>query len=362
MNYRQSYIEVDLSKVEYNIKQFIKHSNKHFFAVIKANAYGLGAIKISKIAAQAGASYLAVSSLDEAIELRNANITLPILVLGYVNKDYVNVAVENNITLTATSLEFVKSIRNVKNLKIHLKINTGMNRLGLNGIEEVNEAMKYLKYADIEGIYTHYACSDEKNHELNQLQYNRFKKIVTSIDYKFKYIHISNTDGSIIFNDNLTNSIRVGLGMIGFSSYDLDLKPTIKLYSEVSNCHMIKKGESVSYGAEYIADNDHYVLTLPIGYADGWLRANEGRKVYINGEYGIIIGRICMDQLMVKVNKPYSIDSKVELFGDHINLIDVSKELNTIPYEVLTLLSDRLTKKYFYNDKLIDIKTSRFEH
>ena len=160
---------------------------------------------------------------------------------------------------------------------------------------------------------------------------------------------VTNSDAACKFEDELTNAIRVGLGMVGYSSYDIGLIPSVSLKSNVVNCHLVKKGETVSYGATFKAEKDSWIITLPIGYADGWIRKNQGRKVYIEEEYGEIVGKVCMDQMMVKV------------FGEHISILDVAKDLDTIPYEILTLLSDRLTKKYYKSQKLIEVKAHRFE-
>lgn len=362
MSYRDSYIEVDLDAISHNIERFIRHTSKAFFAVIKANGYGVGDFEVAEVAIKAGASYLAVSSLDEAMSLREKGIKAPILVLGYVSVEHCVLAKSKDITLTVTSLAWAKRISSsCHGLKMHMKINTGMNRLGMNSIEEAKEAMNLLKEAELEGIYTHYACSDDEKNLLNQKQYLLFDTIVKGLDYKFRYIHSANTDAACKFDDDITNAVRVGIGMIGYSSYEMGLKPCVALKTNVVNCHQITKDESVSYGAVYHATKHEWIITLPIGYADGWIRKNEGRLVYVNGEYAPIVGRICMDQMMVKVTKPYDLDTPVELFGEHISIAQVAKDLSTIPYEVLTLLSDRLTKKYFSNKQLVQVKAHRFE-
>ncbi|MFI3284132.1 MAG: alanine racemase, partial [Erysipelotrichaceae bacterium] len=350
MSYRDSYIEVDLDAIYHNIQTIQKKANKAFFAVIKANGYGLGDEEMAKIAIEAGAEYLCVSSLDEALSLRKKGICFPILILGYVDASYLSICKEHQLTLTTTSLEWVNQIHaEAKDLLIHLKVDTGMNRIGLKNVEEVKQALNLLREANIEGIYTHYACSDQVENKLNKMQYDSFKSIVEAVDYTFKFIHTSNSDAAISFKDEITNAVRVGIGMIGYSTDSNDLLPSVALKSKVIHCHQIKKGQSVSYSAHYTAEQDTWVLTLPIGYADGWIRQNEGRKVYVGQEYGEIVGAICMDQMMVRVSQPYPLLEEVELFGPHISIQSVAKDLNTITYEILTLLSDRLTKKYIRN-------------
>ena len=361
MHYRESYIDINLNNVEDNINLIKNKTNKDFIAVIKANGYGLGDLELAKIAIKCKAIYLAVSSLDEAISLRNKGIIHPILILGYVDKDNINLVRQYNFTIITSSIMWVKEVKDyIKDIKIHIKINTGMNRLGLNNINELKETLILFNQANIEGIFTHFTSSDDKDNTNNDKQYNIFKEYIKYNNINYKYIHITNTDGSYI-NYELCNSIRIGIGILGYSSTITELKPSISLKSKVINCHKVKENETISYNKTYKLDKDEYIITLPIGYADGVLRQHQNHKVYINGEYGTIVGRICMDMMMVKVNKEYELMTEVELFGEHISLNEYANRINTIPYEILVLLSERLVKKYSYNNELIYEIIPRFK-
>ena len=362
MHYRESYIDINLNNIEDNIKIIKNKNNKKFIAVIKANGYGLGDLEIAKIAIKNDAVYLAVSSLDEALSLREKNIKHPILILGYVDKTNFDLIRKYNLTIITSSIMWVRDVyQDIKGITVHIKINTGMHRLGLNSINELDETLTLFKDANIEGIFSHFTSSDEQNTDYNKKQYNLFEKFVLYKDIKYRYIHISNTDASFNLDYTVANSVRVGLGMLGYSSCLYDLKPAVSLKSKVINCHKVLKNETVSYNKTYKLDNDEYIITLPIGYADGVIRAHQNQQVYIEGQYGTIVGRICMDMLMIKVSKPYQLMTEVEFFGEHISLYDYAKRVNTIPYEILVLLSERLVKKYLYNNKLIYEITPRFK-
>ena len=162
---------------------------------------------------------------------------------------------------------------------------------------------------------------------------------------------MSATDASLLVNCDICNACRIGLGLLGYSAYETELEPSIGLYSEVVMCKQLQEGETVSYGRHYTSDGKGYILTIPIGYADGFDRSNTGKKVYVDGEYGTIVGSICMDQLMILCEHPHAPGTIVELFGEHIDINERAKELNTINYELLTGLSERITRAYLRDGK-----------
>lgn len=351
MVYRGTWAEIDLDNIAHNIKVIKELTNKNIFAVVKANGYGLGDDFISEVALYNGASYLAVATLEEGISLRLKNFSCPILILGYIDPEHINVAKENNLTVTVPSLLWVyEAVKyDLSDLKVHIKIDTGMNRIGIKDEEDVKESFCILNNSDVivEGIYSHLACADVEDNVFTNKQYNRFKKITESLNYDFDYIHILNSDGSINYdNDEISNSIRLGIGMLGISSYDINLKPAFSLYTKIANIKKISTGEFVGYGASYIAKEDEFIATLPIGYADGWKRGNQGRYCFINGVKCEFVGRICMDQSMVKVPEEFPIGTIVELIGPNISVEDVAKDLNTISYEIFTSISNRVNKIY----------------
>jgi alanine racemase len=365
MLYRDSYIKININNLIFNINRLQEVSSKKLIAVIKANAYGCGDIEIAKILKDNNIDYLAVSSLDEAMNLRNNNVLTNCLVLGFVNQQYVDLCIKNNITITAISLEYVKVLckQGIAGLRVHLMVDTGMHRVGLQNLEEVNQALLLLKSSGsiIEGIYTHFSCSDDHTNRTSDNQYTKFETILSNLNHKFDYIHTSNTDATVHYKDSISNYVRCGLGMYGIAEYDVGLKPVVSLISRVINVNKVKKGDSVGYGATYTCKEDSWIITIPIGYADGWIRKNQGRKAYINNEFAEFVGRICMDQCMLKVNNPPQILDEVELFGNQITLNKVADDLDTIPYEILTILSDRITKIYYKDNEEVYERTPRFK-
>ena len=193
MNYRQTYLNIDLDIFLNNINYIKSYSKKALFAVVKANAYGLGALEMAETALLAGVDYLAVATLEEALELRKRLTTIPILVFGYVAVKDVNIALKDNLTLSCHSLNWAQELRalNIENLKIHIKIDVGMHRIGIIDYDEAQATVELLKNnQNIEGVYTHYPSGDSLS--LTTKQFNTFKEIVTKLNYPFKWIHACN--------------------------------------------------------------------------------------------------------------------------------------------------------------------------
>ncbi|MBQ3295036.1 MAG: alanine racemase [Oscillospiraceae bacterium] len=357
--YRKSYVEVDLDALIDNAKYFMKNTDKKLIGVIKANGYGLVDHMEAAVLKESGVDFFAVSSLDEALNLRRHGFTDKILILGYVDPDDLHLVREKDLSVVSVSKDYVEKA-DLKGIKVHLKLNTGMNRIGVRPDEakEVLEIMKE-KGAVVEGVMSHFSSADtDKEYSISQ--YKMFKDCVRSLDHEFRYIHMSATDASLIIDDDICNYHRVGLGLLGFSSYETELKPCIRLFSEVSMVKKLNKGDTVSYGRHYTSDGEGYVLTLPIGYADGFCRANTGKKVYVGNEYGTIIGSVCMDQLMVLTDSYHEVGTKVELYGDHISIVERAADIGTIVYELITGLSDRLGRVYIRDGKIVRMIDPRF--
>ncbi len=361
--YRESWIEINLDALKNNLEVVKKHSQKEIICVIKANGYGTGDYPIVQTALKEGITFFAVSSLDEALILRKQGLQERIIILGFVDSIHVPLCIEKNFILTLTSKKWLEeSLQyDLSGLKLHFNIDTGMNRIGIKSADEAQQCLELCLQNNIvpEGIFTHFACSDQKDQEMTQYQFNKFEEILNHLNFSFRYIHTSNSDAIFSFEDHLSNAVRLGISMFGISSYRKDLKPVVSLFSKLSFIKTVKKEESISYGATYHAQHDEIIGTLPIGYADGWIRKNQNRKVWIENKLVPIVGRICMDQCMILLPKPYPLHTPVELFGNHISIEDVAKELDTIPYEILTLLSDRLTRIYFSNKKVVYKTTPR---
>ncbi len=347
--YRHTWMQIDLDEITDNCRMIGQICGKKFIAVLKANAYGSGDVAVCRAVLKGGADMIAVSSVDEAVMLRNENYTGEMLILGPVDPKDIGTVRRLSIAVPAYSMAWVKKAihHNCAGLKVHLKIDTGMNRIGYKTKEEAKDALELLEAAgcQIEGIFTHFCCSDS-DQEMTDRQYAKFRETAEYLNYPFKWIHCDNSDATLYFKDDLSNACRVGIAMYGVSSFSSDLNHPLSLYSEVTHVKTIKAGETVGYGATYTAAKDEIIATIPIGYADGFIRANQGRRVYVDGQYAEVVGRVCMDQCMVRLDHEVPLGTTCEIFGRHIPLEKMAEELNTIPYEIICLISDRVTRRY----------------
>ena len=372
--YRDTWAEIDLDAITHNVKQIKDlHPTKEIFAVVKANGYGHGDAEVSKVAIEAGVSCLAVSGLDEALRLRNSGIEVPILVLGMTRLKDVPLAAENNISLTAHDemwIEHLVSLPLTTPVKVHLKIDSGMHRLGLMNEEQVQKNFNRLKTApmvEVEGVFTHMATADSDKEYLGH-QIETFKRLIANLDLSgVKYVHLENTATLLQKEFDFDHGIRLGLGLYGinpdkeFIPIEFELKPALKLLSNLVQVKKIKKGDKVGYGATYEAQEDEWIGVVPIGYADGWTRSHQGRHVIVNGYECEIIGRVCMDQMMIRLPKQFPMGTEVTLIGDGMPVERVAKEVGTISYEILCLISDRVPRVYKQGGKIIAVKKMRFE-
>ena len=372
--YRDTWAEIDLDAITHNVKQIKDlHPTKEIFAVVKANGYGHGDAEVSKVAIEAGVSCLAVSGLDEALRLRNSGIEVPILVLGMTRLKDVPLAAENNISLTAHDemwIEHLVSLPLTTPVKVHLKIDSGMHRLGLMTEEQVQKNFNRLKMApmvEVERVFTHMATADSDKEYLGH-QIETFKHLIASLDLSdVKYVHLENTATLLQKEFDFDHGIRLGLGLYGinpdkeFIPIEFELKPALKLLSNLVQVKKIKKGDKVGYGATYEAQEDEWIGVVPIGYADGWTRSHQGRHVIVNGYECEIIGRVCMDQMMIRLPKQFPMGTEVTLIGDGMPVERVAAEVGTISYEILCLISDRVPRVYKQGGKTIAVKKMRFE-
>ena len=382
--YRKTYVKIDEEALTENIKEIISKYNdyKYYFGVVKANAYGHGDYIVNDLI-KGGVNYLAVSSLEEAISIRKYNKDIPILCLEPIDIEYIKEIQDNNVTITIESLDYVENLPNInKKLKVHLKLDTGMNRLGINNKEELTKAIALLKENKnivLEGIYTHIATSG-----INDVYYDKqiakLKDLIKDIDLKqIPIIHISRSM-TLVNHPKLefANGVRLGICMYGFNNSiptptglrkvrrnlrlkkmgisesiltnNLNLKTAFTLYTEVMSLRKVKEGSFVGYGANYIAKEDIIVATLPIGYHDGM---NDKMKyVSINNKKYEIIGDICMDMTMVKVDDTIKLHDKVEIFGKNISIREAARNMNTNAYHILTSISTRVPRVYDNNKEI----------
>ncbi|QTO93493.1 alanine racemase [Helicobacter pylori] len=373
---RASFVEVNTHSLRHNFNAVknIVPKDTCVMAVVKANAYGAGALKASEIFLQEGANYLGVATLDEALELRSHFSQTPILILGYSPNTNASMLVDNDLSAMVFSLEQAEvfsqvALKSQKRLKIHLKIDTGMHRLGLEptfkSIETIKK-IRALKGLEVEGIFTHLSNADAKikTHAKNQMKaFNAFLEQLLDQKIEFKYRHAYNSAGILSLcngNENrLLNLYRPGIMLYGFypsnemkESSQTILKNVISLKARIVQIKRVKKGELIGYGEHFYTNEETLVGVLALGYADGLVRALGNRiQVAINNQLAPLIGKVCMDQCFVKLN---NIEAKegdeVILFGDKSakanDASEIATLLNTIPYETISTLSKRLERVY----------------
>lgn len=349
--YRNSYVKIELDKLKNNAKFFMNNTHKKLIAVVKADGYGVIDYMEAKALNEVGVDFFAVSSLDEAMSLRSHDVKGEILVLGYVPIEALDIVRDNNISVASISKEYVDKA-DLNNVKVHLKLNTGMNRLGVKP-KDAKDMLNTLidKGAIVEGVMSHFSSADE-DIDYSKKQYQLFKDTVKNLDYDFKYIHMCATDATLVIDDDISTHCRVGLGLLGYSTYPCDIKPCVTLMSEIVAIKQVDKGETVSYNRHYTSDGKGYIITIPLGYADGFKKVNVNHQAYVDGEYGTIIGNICMDMMMIHVDEYHEVGKEVELLGGHIDVNKRAQEVNIINYELLVSLNDRLCRKYYENGKL----------
>ncbi|MCY9284620.1 alanine racemase [Bacillus licheniformis] len=375
--YRKTWAEIDLTALKENVRNMKRHIGEHvhLMAVVKANAYGHGDAQVAKAALAEGASILAVALLDEALSLRAQGIEEPILVLGAVPPEYASIAAEKRIIVTGYSVGWLKDVLGFLNeaeapLEYHLKIDTGMGRLGCNTEEEIKEMMEMTESSDklnCTGVFTHFATADEKDTDYFNMQLDRFKELITPLPLDRLMVHSSNSAAGLRFREQLFNAVRFGIGMYGLApsteikdELPFRLREVFSLHTELTHVKKIKKGESVSYGATYTAQRDEWIGTVPVGYADGWLRRLAGTEVLIDGKRQKIAGRICMDQFMISLAEEYPVGTKVTLIGkqkdEWISVDEIAQNLQTINYEITCMISSRVPRMFLENGSIMEIR------
>ncbi len=343
-------------------------------ACVKANAYGHGAVKVAQVMEKVGANYLSVAFLDEALELRRAGIQLPILILGYTPPEAIQVAWENDITVTLFTQEVLDAMSQlpvqstVKPLKVHIKIDSGMGRLGL----FPDEAQSFIEKAfsttgiEVEGMFTHYAKADEEDKSYTLEQYRRFLCVADALGekgYHIPIIHTGNSATAIDMPLISHNMVRIGISLYGLYPSDevnaqkIALIPVLTLKTQTVYVKTLPPHAGISYGSKYVTEDDEVIGTLPIGYADGYSRRLSGKaEVLIRGRRIPIVGTICMDQCMVSMQsfaeeaKEIQVGEEVVLIGqqsgDCITADELASKLGTIHYEVICMLAARIPRHY----------------
>ena len=377
---RRTWAEINLDAIAYNYKEIRKKigSDVKFLGVVKADAYGHGSIQVGKLLQELGADYLAVSSADEALELRVNGITMPILILGHTPKEQVPRLIEYNITqaITCKAKADEYSAEAVKcggTLKVHIKVDTGMSRLGYlcdnanfdTGVSGITEACN-MPGLFAEGIFTHFAVADElgdKCDNYTKHQFELFTKVISAVedrlDHKFAIRHCANTGAVARFPETYLDMVRPGLLLYGYGEFakEMGLKPAMTLKTTISTIKIYPEGTAISYGGTYVTEKTTRIGVLPYGYADGFLRSLSN-KCYLYTKEGPakLRGKICMDMCMIDITDMPTVDvgSEVEIFGEKNSIDNLAELAGTIPYELTCAVSKRVPRVYYRDGQIIE--------
>lgn len=400
--FRKTYVEVNIDNLKNNVKNIVNNYNKYnyFIGVVKGNCYGHGVTYVINELIESGINYLAVSSLEEALEARNVNKKIPILCLEPIVIEYLDICIKNKITITVHDYNYAKKLieKNInKKIKIHLKIDSGMNRLGFkdkNELNEIYEKLKENKNIEIEGIYTHFATLGINDKEWDN-QLNKFKYLTEDINLsEIPIVHLAK---SAAFIDHpkidFCNGIRLGIAMYGYdpnpkyntngiknklrqikrnilrkknkvsettTKIPFELKPAFKMYTELIQIKKVKKGEFVGYGAMYRADEDITIGIMPVGYDDGIFRKSTGRYVSIKNKRYKIIGDVGMGMTAVKIDDSIEITDRVTLIGDNIPIKEVATHNGTSIYETMCNIGKTIPRVYVKDDEIVAVEEGKF--
>lgn len=368
---RPTVLEIDLDCIAHNVRELKRLAPQaQLMATVKANAYGHGAVQVSRVALANGATWLGVATVEEGMELRRAGLKVPILVFSGLLPHQISACIQYDLDCALAGKNFISQIKPVlmglpagKRLFVHLKIDTGMHRLGIlpKDLEVLLAELKRLPQVSVRGIWTHFAESASRDKSFSLKQLAIFQQCVEIVENSLGQIplkHAANSGAVINLPQSHYNLIRPGLGIYGY--YDerhlaelVYLKPALTWKTRIISVREIPPGETVSYGRTYEATGPMKIATLPVGYADGYKRllSNQG-QVLIRGERANIIGRICMDQTMVDVTFIEGIKEGEEVVllgtqgGKDLSIYEMCKWAQTIPYEILVSISGRVQRIY----------------
>jgi len=380
-NYRPVWAEVNLDNLIYNIQQVrCKSKSKEIIGVVKADAYGHGAIEVSHILLDNGVTRLAVAVINEAIELRNNGLKCPIMILGITPETLAENLIRYSIEPTVSSYEHAYKLSKIaqskgKSMKIHIAIDTGMGRIGFlpneEGIEEVYKISK-LPNIEIEGLFSHFCTADEINKEYSRMQfekYNLFYSKLVERNVKINMRNIANSAAIMELPDTHYDATRPGIILYGYYPSNevdrnlLSIKPVLTWKANIVHIKTLEKDQYIGYGRKFKTERKSIIATLPVGYADGYTRMISGKaKVIINGKFAPVVGNICMDQCMIDITDigDVKVGDEVILLGSDGNIKfdaeDIASMIGTISYEIICMISKRVPRVYTKNGKIIKIR------
>jgi alanine racemase len=372
--HRDTTVEVNLDHLIDNVTNFKQHycPSQRIMAVVKADAYGHGAIPVAKALQSHQIDAFAVATLEEALELRRNGIDGIILIFGHIRVFDLPIAAKYRLTLSVNHKAWVEEaiqFYDGEGIDLHVKVDTGMHRLGIPSKEEfvqVLDLVRRSKHFKLTGIYSHLAASETKDEQYYHHQMEEFSDYLKGVDLTGLWIHIANSGGSVKPQPAFINMVRIGLFLHGVKprqdmNMAFHLQPTLSLFTSIVQVKRLPKGSKISYNGLYeTRADDEIIATIPIGYADGFDRRLEGARVYVNGEYAPIVGRICMDYAMIRLSREMPIGSVVELIGEHVTADEFASKCNTNTYHVFCQLSDRLPRIYIQNGSIVETINRRY--
>lgn len=365
--YRPTIAEIDLGALEYNFRQIKRgiSPNTKILVTVKADAYGHGILQVSKRLVRCGVDYLGVASLDEAVCLRKAGVKCPILVLGVIFPSQARAVVDHKLTQTVCDFEAASALNRIgarknRRIPVHVKVDTGMGRLGVNwdnAEDFITAIYNRMKHISIEGVFTHFPCADE-NKAMTVEQIRLFGRLVLRLEEKGIFIlfkHCANSMAVLDYPGSHFNLIRPGLIIYGLypkEGLSIRLKPVLSLKSKVVFLKSVKKGTPLSYGHTYITSQNTSIAVIPIGYGDGYSRGLSNKaQVLIKGRRFPVVGTVCMDQILVDTGRlKAKVGDEVVLIGRQgkqaITAEEISRLTRTIPYEVVCQVGRRVPRVY----------------
>ena len=361
-----SWLEIDLGAIRNNVQEMMRITRRPVMAVVKANAYGHGIEAVGKAVEEAGAAWCGVARMEEALDLRENGVTCPILVMGYTLPQYAAEAAANKISLTvddpAVAVQYAQIATDTP-LKCHLKVDTGMSRLGIH-VDEAAALMHWLhaqKMITLEGVFTHFARADELQAATTEDQLAKFQRLVNEIEaagLRPEWVHAANSAAGLFFPDSRLDMVRSGIAIYGLhpSSEALlpeTFRPALTMKSRITHVRTLPAGQGISYGHRYTTAKAERVASIAIGYADGFRRW-AGNRVLLQGKLVPVVGTICMDQCVIRLdNVPEAkTGDEVVLIGEQegarISAEMLAADWGTINYEVVCGMASRLMR--LYND------------
>lgn len=377
---KRTWAEIDLDALAHNYRVLRQKAGDDvkFLGVVKADAYGHGSVQVSRLLQELGADYLAVSSIDEAIELRHNDITMPILILGHTPSEQVSRLIRYDITQAVTckakAIEYSEeALRCNGTLKVHIKVDTGMSRLGYlcdgdyfeHGIDGICEGCS-LPGLDVEGIFTHFAVSDEPGDDARTYTEHQFRLFMDVIEQaeqrlgrRFAIRHCANTGAVARYPETYLDMVRPGLLLYGYGEFadELGLKPVMSLKAAVSTIKTYPAGTAISYGGIYVTTRKTRIGVIPYGYADGFFRTLSNKCNIMTAEGPAPQrGKICMDMCMIDLTDKMIVDvgSEVEIWGKNNPINELASLAGTIPYELTCAVSKRVPRIYYRNGQLVE--------